>query len=186
MVSSQNLPAIEPWIFRSSFPDSWISKSFARDNEILIKALQVSLEASHLQTASPAIPIQSPELAIRSYSGVDLTGNNPKRINSIPVKNKSRKSKRAGTTIIMADTENFRQIVQEVTGGGHFMPIATPLLKPEPKRLFNLTQGFLPTLDTSAFLLDDKHQPPPMVGSPAVNFDSFSCFPTLESWKVIY
>ncbi|XP_047318752.1 calmodulin-binding protein 25-like [Impatiens glandulifera] len=188
--SSHNLATIEPWMFRSSFPDSWISQSFERDNQTLTKALQVSLSTPHhLQTIPPSIPIpiQSPS----------PPGNAKRTLNPpIPLKKKSRKSKRAATTFIMADPENFRQMVQQVTGGGQVRPMNVPLLKPEPQRLFNLMQGCcLPTLDTSAFLLDDKYQPPPMAvsssspslmnHSPAVNFDSFSCFPTLESWKVL-
>ncbi|KAH1039737.1 hypothetical protein J1N35_041480 [Gossypium stocksii] len=56
---------------------------------------------------------------------------------------------------IKADVANFRQMVQQVTGV-HFCNAQMSLsliLKPEHQRL-----GYLPTLDTSAFLLD-QHQP---------------------------
>jgi hypothetical protein len=87
-------------------------------------------------------------------------------------------------------------------------------LKPEPQRLGGRFQGgggCLPTLDTSAFLLDHHQQQvvmgsasgsspgsgpvsftqQPMMGdvgvgsSGGIDFDTFSSFPTLESWKVV-
>ncbi|KAL2320596.1 hypothetical protein Fmac_029565 [Flemingia macrophylla] len=130
-------------------------------------------------------------------------------------KRKSRASKRSQTTFITADPANFRQMVQQVTGvriGA--APIAPPLLKPEPHRppgRFTPAAGFLPTptLDTSAFLLEHQQVGPnsaaagpgaglsgpgPLPFSPsldaaasfaAADFDIFSSFPTLESWKVL-
>ncbi|KAG5556065.1 hypothetical protein RHGRI_006624 [Rhododendron griersonianum] len=140
-----------------------------------------------------------------------------KRRISIPVngggkagaKRKSRASKRTTTTtFITADPANFRQMVQQVTGvrfpGGNSQVPAPVLLKPEPQRpSVNRAlqgQGCLPTLDTSAFLLDHHHihrqqvLPPSAAASVAqpplaaaastpdfADFDSFSSFPTLES-----
>lgn len=74
------------------------------------------------------------------------------------------------------------------------------ILKPEPQRPGQRLPGggCLPTLDTSAFLLD--HNLPQvavagaggnvsgLTGVPdcgALDFDTFPCFPTLESWKVM-
>lgn len=84
------------------------------------------------------------------------------------------------------------------------------VLKPEPQRPGNRLQqqGCLPTLDTSAFLLDHHlqqqfmgpgsstnsgqghvsfSQPGVMVGDggAGLDFDAFPSFPTLESWKVM-
>jgi hypothetical protein len=127
-------------------------------------------------------------------------------------KRKSRASKRTTTTFITADPANFRQMVQQVTGvrfSGENGQIPAPvLLKPEPQRpsvINRVQQGCLPTLDTSAFLLDHHHYrqqvlPPSATSSVTsvaepsltavsqpggVDFDSFPSFPTLESWKVM-
>lgn len=224
MASSNNLASIEPWTFRPSFADSWISEAFARDTETLTKALQQSL--SNYSPPDPVIspffnlvkPETTPPPPQSAGSGSDLETS--KRRNSIPAtgkptKRKSRASKRNTTTFITADPANFRQMVQQVTGvrfgGNGHLPVA-PVLKPAPQRPVNRMQGCLPTLDTSAFLLDHQHQQQQVVGSTTaaemvaaqssspgmntaaalvaecgagVDFDSFSSFPTLESWKVM-
>lgn len=77
-------------------------------------------------------------------------------------KRKSRASKRSQTTYITADPANFREMVQQVTGArflGAGLQASAPILKPEPQRpgggrLVAAVSGCLPTLDTSAFLLD--------------------------------
>lgn len=85
-------------------------------------------------------------------------------------KRKSRASKKSQTTYITADPANFRQMVQQVTGArfvGAGLQLPAPILKPEPQRLSGgrlvassaaaaaaAASGCLPTLDTSAFLLD--------------------------------
>ncbi|CAN0879239.1 Calmodulin-binding protein 25 [Linum grandiflorum] len=139
-------------------------------------------------------------------------------------------SKKSQTTFIVADPANFRQMVQQVTGGVPTFPV----MKPEPKRYgggggrtnYSFQQAAaeelaaagrggacLPTLDTSAFFLDNIEQNPTYqqelpekgtvsvpsgggdaadlvpfthapVGGGGIDFDSFSSFPTLESWKV--
>lgn len=171
----------------------------------------------------PEIP-----MTIRTQFNGGGSGSDPetpasaKRRISIPVngggkagtKRKSRASKRTTTTFITADPANFRQMVQQVTGvrfpGGNLQLPAPMLLKPEPQRpSVNRAlqgQGCLPTLDTSAFLLDHHHihrqqvlppsaaaaasvaQPPHAAAASTTDFadfDSFSTFPTLESWKVM-
>uniref|UniRef100_A0A5B6ZZ43 VQ domain-containing protein n=1 Tax=Davidia involucrata TaxID=16924 RepID=A0A5B6ZZ43_DAVIN len=218
MTSSENL---DPWMFRPTFADSWISEAFARDTETLTKALQKSL-SNHSETimSSDAISpffnlvkTETPTAQTPSFSSSDPDTAAPKRRNPIPITNsigkttkrKSRASKRTTTTFITADPANFRQMVQQVTGvrfGSGQLPVA-PLLKPEPQRPVNRLQGFLPTLDTSAFLLDHNQQvvgpssaavhpssltiPAAAVadGGSGLDFDSFSNFPTLESWKVM-
>ena len=85
-------------------------------------------------------------------------------------KRKSRASKRTQTTFITADPANFRQMVQQVTGVrlGNSQGAVVPVLKPEPQRASNRLQGsggYLPTLDTSAFLLDHHHQQQILMGS---------------------
>ncbi|OWM78871.1 calmodulin-binding protein 25 [Punica granatum] len=83
-------------------------------------------------------------------------------------KRKPRASKRSQTTFITADPANFRQMVQQVTGvrfnGCSQLQAAAAILKPEPHRADGLfpsgliAGGRLPTLDTSAFLLDHKQK----------------------------
>ncbi|GKV32714.1 hypothetical protein SLEP1_g41301 [Rubroshorea leprosula] len=227
MALSENLASVEPWIFRAPFTDSWISESFARDNETLTKALEKSLcsaagsdsvvsfsDLVMTGTGTPTTPTAS------NVSGSDLESPAPKRQrNGIPVsggkvsKRKSRASKRSQTTFITADPANFRQMVQQVTGvrfGNAQLPVAQ-VLKPEPQRAGSqltgaATGGFLPTLDTSAFLLDHHQQNVPMgpsvsgvgfgpgplgfqssvasnTGSAALDFETYASFPTLDSWK---
>ncbi|KAI3421601.1 VQ domain-containing protein, partial [Psidium guajava] len=136
-------------------------------------------------------------------------------------KRKSRASKRSQTTYITADPANFREMVQQVTGArflGAGLQASAPILKPEPQRpgggrLVAAVSGCLPTLDTSAFLLDrhaathhhHQHQQQEMAnvggaaqgqlsfleaadvvgggGSGGYDFGSFAGFPTLESWS---
>lgn len=130
-------------------------------------------------------------------------------------KRKSRASKRSQTTFITADPANFRQMVQQVTGvrfGNAEMAVVAPILKPEPQRPGSrlMMGGWLPTLDTSAFLLDHDQEnvgmgtggsgvglgPGPLgfessvvsdgsSGAAGLDFETFACFPTLESWKVM-
>ncbi|XP_074320612.1 calmodulin-binding protein 25-like [Silene latifolia] len=135
---------------------------------------------------------------------------NPLSVKS--AKRKSRASKRSPTTFITADPANFRAMVQQVTGV-RFNSGSGPILKPEPHRaglgsgVVNRLQGggggyLLPTLDTSAFLLGHHQQivgpssgggvaqgfggpNPGEVGGSGFDFDGFSCFPTLESGKVM-
>ncbi|XP_022747815.1 calmodulin-binding protein 25-like [Durio zibethinus] len=222
MASSENLASIEPWTFRSSFGDSWISEAVARDTETLTRALQKSISNSfsNTESLSPLLSLinsnTSPTPSASNVSGSDLE-TAPKRqrtANPPPTgkvsKRKSRASKRSQTTFITADPANFRQMVQQVTGVrfGNGQMSLSPILKPEPQRpgsgLPNgVVPGCLPTLDTSAFLLD--HQQPSsgaVVGSRLLPFqssviaegvvstggtldcDTFPSFPTLESWKV--
>ncbi|KAF8102085.1 hypothetical protein N665_0201s0372 [Sinapis alba] len=131
-----------------------------------------------------------------------------------PAKRRSRVStKKSQTTFITADAANFRQMVQQVTGakfiGSSSHGIFSPVVKPEPHRLATRlppSGGFdrssaVPTLDTSSFL-SNHHQEnmvtelcsvsPPVSsagvgggGSSAVELDSYTNFPTLESWTVM-
>ncbi|KAJ7976525.1 calmodulin-binding protein 25-like [Quillaja saponaria] len=229
MASSENLASMEPWNFRTTFADSWFS---ARDTEALTKALQKSLSGTNTETftagtntISPFLNLIKPDTTqtptVSSLSGSDPETAPKRQRNAIPAaggkvtKRKSRASKRTQTTFITADPANFRQLVQQVTGvrfnGSHAS--MAPILKPEPQRLGPRLQpgGCLPTLDTSAFLLDHHHQqvvepttvqaggdgipgPGPFTFAPPVgvvdggvglDFDSFQTFPTLESWKVM-
>lgn len=125
-------------------------------------------------------------------------------------KRKSRASKRAMTTFIQADPSNFRQMVQQVTGvklEGSGQPPVSHVVKPEALRqpFINKLQGLLPTLDTSRYLLDHQRNNnnnsttqrmgvsgtgfsrAPAIGGGGggggIDFDSYSSFPTLESWN---
>ncbi|KAF5737607.1 hypothetical protein HS088_TW13G00493 [Tripterygium wilfordii] len=238
MASSENLASIEPWLFRTNFADSWFSETYARDTETLTKALQKSM-SDNTNTSNNSGTLTSDSIS-QFFGGVMKPEATPTASNvsgseqetapkwqrsAIPVsrtgtkatKRKSRaSSKRSQTTFITADPANFRQMVQQVTGvkfGSSQMSMA-PVLKPEPQRPSGRlvgAGGFLPTLDTSAFLLD-RHQQQGAVGPTAgigpvigsgplsyaptmgladgsgatgLEFDTFPSFPTLESWKVM-
>lgn len=229
MGSSNNLASLEPWTFRPTFADSWISEAFARDTETLTKALQKSLSSNNHSAVSaadgggaaaissffnPAATVPAAvKVQVNSGGGSGSDPETPataKRRLAIPVngagraaaKRKSRASKRSTTTFITADPANFRQMVQQVTGVRFAGQVPSPvLLKPEPQRpgvnRVMQGQGCLPTLDTSAFLLDHHliHRqqvfapsgataapPTAAVSTPDfTDFDSFSSFPTLES-----
>lgn len=202
-----------------TFTDSWLSEAFARDTDTLTRALQKSLsDDSDFVTGDDAFsqvlnlvkPETTSSLQTPSVSGSDPETPAAKRRNGVCngkiTKRKSRASKRSTTTFITADPANFRQMVQQVTGvnfGAGQLPVSA-VLKPEPQRAFNRFQGCLPTLDTSAFLLEHHQQvtgptstantqpgmgytPPGLVaeGGAGFDFESFSGFPTLESWKVM-
>ncbi|KAG2687469.1 hypothetical protein I3760_09G052200 [Carya illinoinensis] len=237
MASSENLASIEPWAFRPAFADSWMSEAFARDNDTLTKALQKSFCGANLDflqtdTISPFLNLIKPDTAPTTPTVSSLSGGSePETVapqkrqrNSIPAaqagkvsKRKSRASKRSQTTFITADPANFRQMVQQVTGArlGNSQTPVVPILKPEPQRPGSRLPGpgCLPTLDTSAFLLDHHQQQAMRPNSAAgavtgvssagqlsfgpnmglaegsgiggLDFDTFPSFPTLESWKVM-
>ncbi|KDP37839.1 hypothetical protein JCGZ_06394 [Jatropha curcas] len=224
----ENLASLEPFLFRT-FQDSWISEAYARDTETLTKALQKSLFSdNNLICSDTQHPPTTPTASNVSGSDPETVAPPKRQRNGIPAtsgkvsKRKSRASKRSQTTFITADPANFRQMVQQVTGvrfGNAQLP-PVPVLKPEPQRpgtRLHAAAGCLPTLDTSAFLLD-HHQQPQMVvsvtpgsgsgtgsgsgpgpatvsfpqpvvadGGPTagLDYDTFSSFPTLESWKVM-
>ncbi|PIN12294.1 hypothetical protein CDL12_08449 [Handroanthus impetiginosus] len=222
MASSDNLMTMEqPWLFRPTFGDAWISDVFTKETDTIAKALQKSFSANSSDgdafSAEMVEPLFSkPEVAPLPTPTVSGGSENEapvsKQRRAVPpsgrvTKRKSRASKRATTTFITADPANFRQMVQQVTGvrfSGLNGPLPmAPVLKPEPQRVIGRLQpgGGLPTLDTSAFLLDGSSSsmmaqtpappPPSMVvadggaTSTGLNFDSFCSFPTLESWKVM-
>ncbi|KAL5744983.1 hypothetical protein ACOSP7_026129 [Xanthoceras sorbifolium] len=177
---------------------------------------------------SPFLSPETPTTTASNVSGSDHealpTTKRHRNNNNVPVsssgkvsKRKSRASKRTQTTFITADAANFRQMVQQVTGvrfGTSPQGPMAPILKPEPQRpgttRLSGFGGCLPTLDTSAFLLDHHQQqvgmgpgsgPGSSIGSGpfpfqaslvgdgasvgGLDFDTFPNFPTLESWKVM-
>lgn len=196
--SSDNLMTMEPWAFRSAFADSWFSDVFTRETETLTKVLQKSVFP---QLPVPEKnPVQTSTGSGRTVSGGsenEATGSNRRSkvgVSGKISKRKSRPSRRNTTTYITADVDNFRHMVQQVTGvrfgSDGQLPIAH-VLKPEPQRVVNrlLPDSCLPTLDTSAFLLDhatqqsmDPTPPDVVVDGGSCGFDFSSCFPTLESF----
>ncbi|XP_073047256.1 calmodulin-binding protein 25-like [Primulina eburnea] len=205
------------WQIHPTFGDYLIQDIFAMETETLTKALEKSFAGS--THPSYAEDLLSAEMVESFFSAPDTTpvptptpsGGSE---NETPfsrtrrtvapsgrvAKRKSRATKQGTTTFITADVSNFRQMVQQLTGGsfggmdGSF-PVA-PVLKPVPYTAMNRLQtcGSLPTLDSSAFPLEgpSTHLPPPPAaaadgGAPAarLQFDSFGGFPTLESWKVM-
>ncbi|OIW03223.1 hypothetical protein TanjilG_13017 [Lupinus angustifolius] len=234
MASYENLAPIDSWAFRPTLPDSWLADYIARDAQVLTKALQKSISGND---AVSVLPIFSPlnhdvslpaptTSTVSGLSGGSDHESAPKRravgATGKISKRKSRASKRSQTTFITADPADFRQMVQQVTGvrvSGSEMRTMAPVLKPEPQRLnggsvggvrLPVGAGYLPTLDTSAFLLDHHQQQglgpnlgttgfsgpgpvsfgPPIgiidgsFGTSDIDFDTFSSFPTLESWKL--
>ncbi|MCD7472454.1 hypothetical protein HAX54_013689 [Datura stramonium] len=206
MASSDNLMTMEPWAFRSAFADSWFSDVFTRETEALTKVLQKSVFP---QVPEPETnPVQTSTGSGRTVSGGsenEAAGLKNRRskvgVSGKISKRKSRASRRNTTTYITADVDNFRHMVQQVTGvrfGGDGLLPADHVLKPEPQRVVNRHQpgSCLPTLDTSAFLLDHVTQqtmdptptmvpitpPDVVVDGGSCGFDFSSCFPTLESF----
>lgn len=255
MAASDNLAMEPWVYRPTAFADSWISEAFTRDSKALTLALQKSLASNNNSSSNnnnfdsadsdlilPFLntfqPESTPTPTVSGVSGSDPESvAAPKRQrNAIPVvsgkvaKRKSRASKRTQTTFITADPANFRQMVQQVTGvrfsNGQVSCMPT-IVKPEPQRPGGRLPGggCLPTLDTSAFLLDHHPQQQRQLAGPAseaasaagvgggpvgpvcfgpshgevaegaggsfsagaggLGFDSFSSFPTLESWKVM-
>ncbi|KAF6151884.1 hypothetical protein GIB67_010458 [Kingdonia uniflora] len=215
-----NSTSFEPWGYRSTvFSDPWMSDAFLRDTDTLTKALQQSLCNNNNQLSPDHLTFVKPEPS-PTASGSD-PDSSLKRITTGRVsKRKSRASKRTPTTFITADPANFRQMVQQVTGirfGNSHVPVGVPILKPEPQRFqnnydYNSSCCLLPTLDTSAFLLNNNNNNNgiavgPTVGAAAAaatnsnncfsfshveeeggfDFDTtvFQSFPTLESWRVM-
>ncbi|GAU44865.1 hypothetical protein TSUD_329210 [Trifolium subterraneum] len=178
MASSENLASIEPWMFRSAMGDTWLPDYITRDTDIITKALQKSLSAAAPEdTLSPFLKDSSVTTTatvtptVSSLSGSDDSAPKRQRVAAGKIsKRKSRASKRSQTTFITADPANFRQMVQQVTGvrfgAGSNVSMAS-VVKPEPLRAMGVTGGgrfsssgvgCLPTLDTSAFLLDHHRQ----------------------------
>lgn len=225
MASSHNLMAL----VRSGFNDPWFADVFSRETEALTKVLQKSMCGAPPLTAATAAEEQSfrgfktevgtPSASVPTVSGGsenETAGSKRRSVGGVCAagKNKKRKpraSKRATTTYITADAAHFRQMVQQVTGfnfsagGAGYAAPAAHVLKPEPQRAVQRLQpsGCLPTLDTSAFLLDQNKTvdptattallPPPQPAAAGMSpdaaagfdFDFFSSFPTLESWKTV-
>ncbi|EPS66174.1 hypothetical protein M569_08603 [Genlisea aurea] len=92
-------------------------------------------------------------------------------------KRKSRATRKEVTMFIVADPANFRQMVQQVTG-----------IESDQK---SIAQTAVESV--TAFQVDSPAISPPMKDSGEVAaaaatrnyFDSFSSFPTLESWKAV-
>lgn len=242
---ADNMASIESWNFnfRPSLADTWITDALQKSISSGNPAALATDTLSPLLNLIKPDTTTSPTPTVSGVSGgSDPETPIPKRQrNAIPVsggvgkvsKRKSRASKRSQTTFITADAANFRQMVQQVTGvrfGNASSVPMVPILKPEPQRPGNRFPGggggvgaCLPTLDTSAFLLDHHQQQ--VVGSnsaaalaggagtglggsggplsfgsnlghvsdgPGIgsfgggfDFDTFTNFPTLESWKVM-
>ncbi|XP_008786773.2 calmodulin-binding protein 25-like [Phoenix dactylifera] len=200
----ENYAAADSASYRPPFADPWISDAFAKETEALTKALQISLSATDSLSSSPLLlDLIKPEpTAPTSNPGSGLNRPAPPATGRIS-KKKSRSSKRCPTTYIDADPANFRQMVQQVTGVrlGNANLLPEPVLEPEPQRAGGspgglMPQSCLPTLDTSAFLLDrswvvgPEMEPPGSTG-PAVHgpvgfeLEPFPTFPTLDSWGVM-
>ncbi|CAL9196214.1 calmodulin-binding protein 25-like [Musa acuminata AAA Group] len=208
MSMAENCSVLDPWMHRTE--SAWINEAFARDNEALTRALQISLSdtsssASHdtlssvaATTSTSRTPVLPPRYQVTSPLGdvAALRGRNP--LAPTPAgrisKRRLRPSKRAPTTYINADPAHFREMVQRVTGVRLDGDLAEPLVKPEPVRpavvgaRAVLQQTHLPTLDTSAFLLDRDEGSSfgPAADVPASDFDGLlPTLSSLDSWGVM-
>lgn len=201
MGSYDSLMAMEqPWPFLPAFPDPRISDAFTSkdSSETLTQDLQSSFAtnssdggvfkpdmAEFIFSKPDEVPVRTPSAS----GGSENEAHFSKQHRSVPpsgrvAKRKSGASKRvATTTYITADPANFRRMVQQVTGvtfGGRDVQLPEALMAPnriEPG-------GELPTLDTSAFLLNAVA--PSLSGGAAEAeryVKPFCGFPTLESWK---
>ncbi|KAI0527613.1 hypothetical protein KFK09_003218 [Dendrobium nobile] len=172
---------------------SWIADAFARENEALTKALQISLSdyssaSETLSSLPPPLPnaakSDSSEPAARRF-GVGLTGNPIPCLPSGKIaKKKSRASKRTLTTYINADPADFQRMVQEVTGI-EFGEVGVPVdkrVRPEPDRTGMGWVGQAPGLLLDRTAVEVCDTVGPVVNGPAFEFEPFPCFPTLESW----
>ncbi|XP_042466133.1 calmodulin-binding protein 25-like [Zingiber officinale] len=127
----------------------------ARENDALTRALRMSF-FSGLSSSSVAVP--SPDLLSFGTSSPFLLLPDPP-LARIGKKRKTRPCKRSPTTYIAADPANFRQLVHQVTGVG--AGGGAEGNRDEDPPLPDV-QGsyFLPTLDTSACLLNRIEQGP--------------------------
>ncbi|KAL0453284.1 UNVERIFIED_CONTAM: Calmodulin-binding protein 25 [Sesamum latifolium] len=192
MASSDNLMTMmeQPWSFRLPFADAWISDIYTKETDTLTKALQKSFDATSSDGDAFSTEMVESLFAKPEVTPLQTPTASGGSENEAPVSKQRRSVPRA--------------MVQQVTGvrfGGlnGQLPMA-PVLKPEPHRVVSRLQpsSALPTLDTSAFLLDGSTSslvaqlPPPSTvvaegGATAsgLEFESFCSFPTLESWKVM-
>lgn len=207
----------------SLLPDKlWMTEAiFARqddDDALITRALQASLsqqssppnsssnhffqqqesETNNNEFAVESKRIRNPTRMTSSSSVAAVSGKIGKR--------KSRASKKSATTYITADPANFRQMVQQVTGGASFggggcgfLPVETETHVGNERNGFGFGGGMvLPTLDTSSSLLVQEtlsfptdtqmgsgggyvSTTPVGLGSGSA-FGNFYGFPTLESW----
>ncbi|KAG6466466.1 calmodulin-binding protein 25-like [Zingiber officinale] len=223
---AENCSVLDLWARR---PDSaWISEVSARENAALTRALQMSLSDTTTTTTSTT----SSSSSASSLYATDTISSAPMPYRVIPSsptpsdasagdaslrrgaalgpsaagrvsKRKTRTGKRADTTYIKVDLENFREMVQRVTGiRGDWEP-SESAVEPEPVRpaAAALQQICLPTLDTSAILLGKSSveiaregggsgffgcPPPTPAEMPAFDLDFLvTAFPTLDSWGVL-
>ncbi|KAK4757355.1 hypothetical protein SAY87_018656 [Trapa incisa] len=212
----------------ANYDDSLFSAADSLSYDHIPPLLGTSVANPDLAPPTPAIsnvsggsdlePVSNKRQMIRSC-GNPISASSSRKV----TKRKPRPSKRSHTTFFTADPANFRQMVQQVTGArfaGRYSPdlhaAGNTILKPEPQRAVGgrfsggiIPSRGLPTLDTSAILLDNRQLgvgaqatlPPVSTrtaaaalsyisagdgGCPAgMDFVSSTSFPTLESWNTI-
>ncbi|KAL3629837.1 hypothetical protein CASFOL_027059 [Castilleja foliolosa] len=194
MASYENLITEQTWQFRPAFPDAWFSDELSEEIERQTRSF--SSDSSHGDVFSAEIgeslfstPAQTPTVSGGLESEIVVSR---KRRGGVPTTGrvaklrKPSKSKRlAMTTFIVADPENFRQMVQRATGvrfGG--LDEQSPELEPGRINGVNWDGGLLPTLDTSDFYVDGSSSYKAAPPATERIFDSVCSFPTLESWSM--
>lgn len=147
---------------------TWLSP--AADDAItaaLWASMAPSSASSYCGSAASPTPSTSTTTTSSSAASAEILAGGGARAATRPSgrvsKRKPRPSRRAHTTYITADPADFRRMVQEITGfpvpGAHTAyPSASASSAPHAAAALACV---LPTLDTSAFLLDRASPPPP-------------------------
>ncbi|CAN6220006.1 unnamed protein product [Urochloa humidicola] len=163
----------------SSFADAAIARALHNS----ISSSSLSAPAAHQYNYSPllaAADLQLPHATTTCDSSVLLVADSPPRRQQnkqlAPAggragKRRSRASKRAPITYISTDPANFRIMVQHITGLDDHQPTAAVLLAADATAAAGAAYGNHPLLQMPPTALDEQQQP---------------CFPTLDSWNVMY
>ncbi|CAD6231913.1 unnamed protein product [Miscanthus lutarioriparius] len=174
-----HLPTPAPTHYNCSSSPAWLTSAAAFENEALTSALRASMAPAHAYSAaaasfSQATPSSSttssasellsassghdaPAPAASSRPGARALAGGP-RGGRVTKNRKPRPSRRPQTTYITADPANFCRMVQEITGlpvpGPSSFPTASEAATVAAPNWTAAPACVLPTLDTSAFLLD--------------------------------
>ncbi|GJN06310.1 hypothetical protein PR202_ga24027 [Eleusine coracana subsp. coracana] len=166
---------------------SWLFPAAAFENEALTSALRASMSPA-IANSSPSSSASdllsggchdAPAPASRPFVVLPpARGAGPKPAGRV-AKRKPRPSRRPPPTYIVADPANFRRMVQEVTGFPvaclHEAAALQPASSTEPTSWTTPPPAcMLPTLDTSAFLLDREVATPARVAEDKTSSESAS------------
>lgn len=207
--------SLQPWTVPAAFSEScWFDPdACARETEALTRALQISLSTdvdstdvlnAGITAAGSYSPVANPARADSAFDEEMPPSRARSPALSPPAgkvsKRKPRPPKQSTTTFFAADPSNFRHTVQQLTGipfarRAHAAP--GTVLRPNPRLPRNRAEvegSCLPTLDTSALLLEREQEgvaagtrvaPSPISQAFFRSGDAaLHSFPTLESWHM--